>query len=91
MNTTEKKGKFSATKRIEKNGVSKTVRVDEADNGFIVVVEKSGKDKKGNYQYEEKKYITKDNPFEKKKDGTVPTMAQSLDTFLEDGTIEIVE
>jgi hypothetical protein len=88
---TEKKSKFSASKRVEKNGVSKTVRVDEVDNGFIVTVEKSWKDKKNGYQYEEKRYITKDNPFENPKEVGNSPMAESLEKFLEDGTIQIVE
>ena len=91
MSANEKKSKFSASKRVEKNGTSKTVRVDEIENGFIVTVEKSWRDKKNGYQYEEKRYITKDNPFENPKEVGNSPMAESLEKFLEDGTIQIVE
>jgi len=76
--------KYNGTKKLEKDGVSKTVRVEQVDNGFIVTVEKNWRDKKDGYQYEEKKYISKTNPFENN-EGKESSLSDSLETFLNGG------
>lgn len=50
----------SFSKTVEKDGVRKTIRVDKVENGYIVSIEKS--DDNG---YTERKFISKNNPFEK--------------------------
>lgn len=51
----------SWVKRIEKNGYTKSIRVEEIENGFLVCMEEYG-DKNGKYFNIEKKYYSKDNP-----------------------------
>jgi hypothetical protein len=62
----EEKRKFSFTKDV--NGVSKTVRGEEVENGWVLTIDKEWKEKKDDgsmdYKYETKKYISKDNPFD---------------------------
>jgi len=64
---TNKNGKASFTVRESySNDTSRSITVEEVENGFIVRVEKSYYDKNKNYKWEEKKYISKTNPLEKK-------------------------
>jgi hypothetical protein len=63
----KKEGKESFSKTIEKNGIRKTIRVDQVENGYVICIEKSDDD-----GYSEKKYISSKNPFEKKKEEISP-------------------
>lgn len=58
------KKKSSWSKRIEQDGESKNIRVKEVENGFVIEYEHHYKDKKGDYQFDEKTYISKKNPIE---------------------------
>jgi len=68
--TVSKDGKSSFTLRESyEDETSKTLRVEEAENGFIVYIERSyyeGEGEKKSYKYEEKKYISFTNPLEEK-------------------------
>lgn len=95
MGTLDKKSeKFSASKTIKNGTTSKTVRVEEVENGFLVIIEKNWRDKKDCYQWEEKKYISTVNPFDKKakvdsKITSDKSLGESLSNFLTDESIEI--
>ena len=52
----------SSTEGKGDNKVEKTIRVEEIENGFIVVEEKNWNDKKKGYQYETKKFFSEKNP-----------------------------
>ena len=55
--------KESYSKTISKNGKTKTIRVDEVENGYIVTLEKEYEDKNnGGWQWDCKKYISVKNP-----------------------------
>lgn len=81
------------TKNVKKDDVDKEVRVEQVENGYIITIDKSWRDKKDGYQCETKKYISKDNPFDnEKKEGESNTLGDSLESFLNDGgDIEIDE
>lgn len=55
-----KKAKFNYEKTIRNNEGSKTLRVEEVENGFIVEITKESHGEE--YKYECKKYITSSNP-----------------------------
>lgn len=57
----EKRKKSTFSKTVEKDGNRKTIRVEEVENGYIISIEKYNEDK-----WSEKKYISSENPFEKK-------------------------
>ena len=82
----EEKKEFSFTKNID--GVSKTVRGEQVENGWIITISKEWKEKNGDgidYKYETKKYISKDNPMDKlrikNKDKGKKEVDNMLDTF----------
>lgn len=81
------------TKKVKKDDVDKEVRVEQVENGYIIIIEKSWRDKKEDYQCETKKYISKDNPFDnEKKEGETNNLGDSLESFLNDGgDVEIDE
>jgi len=62
----EKNGKTSYTLREEyEDNISKSVRVREVENGFIISIEHSYYEGEGNnrqYKCDEKQYISKTNP-----------------------------
>ena len=64
-------GKTSYTIRESyDNEESKTCRIDEVENGFVICIEHSyyeGEGDKKHYKYDEKKYISKTNPLEEMK------------------------
>lgn len=55
-----KKEKYNYEKSIRNNEGSKTLRVEEVENGFIVEITKESHGSE--YKYECKKYITSSNP-----------------------------
>lgn len=61
----ENKVKIEQTLRT--NGISKSVEVEEVENGFVITIRKWGREE-GSDEYcdECKKYISKTNPLEKK-------------------------
>jgi hypothetical protein len=54
--------KYRLSKTEEKDGVRKTVSVEEVENGFVITVEIS-KMLEDRYECDIKKYISKTNPF----------------------------
>lgn len=50
---------------ITENGITKEVRVEKVENGYIVQVSKSG-DTKDGWKHSSKKWISATNPLEKK-------------------------
>ena len=58
-----KKEYKSWRKSVSKNGIDKSVSVEECENGFIICVSEYG-DKKGSWYDETKKYISTKNPLE---------------------------
>lgn len=90
---TPKKEKMRMSKSIKKDNVDKSVDVQEVENGFIITIDKSWKDKKDQYQYETKKYISTTNPFEESKgnkgEEKENPIVKSLENFLDNGNIEI--
>jgi hypothetical protein len=83
----------TTSKKVNKDNIDKEVRVEQVENGYIITIEKSWKDKKEGYQCETKKYISKDNPFDnEKKEGETNTLGDSLESFLNGGgDVEIDE
>lgn len=67
--TTTKKSKEykSWRKSIEKDGITKSVSVEECENGFIICISEYGEGKKGWYS-EDKKFISTKNPLEGEKE-----------------------
>lgn len=55
-------------KRWEKseriNDYTKTLIVEEVENGYIVSISTDGKNKKGQWEYDCKKWISEENPLE---------------------------
>lgn len=90
--TSTKNGKTSYNMREEyEDGSSKSVNVREVENGFIVCINKhwyEGEGDKKEYKYEEKEYISEENPLkEKKKEKedepmTSANVAAGISTFL---------
>lgn len=73
------------SKSITSNNVTKTVEVEECENGFLCRVSKYG-DVNGKYISEDKKYICETNPLEdcdKKdsKDDMLDSMKDMMQTF----------
>lgn len=71
----------SWVKRIEKNGYTKSIRVEEIQNGFLVCMEEYG-DKNGKYFNEEKKYYSKENPLADDDMVMDAGIDDAIDTFL---------
>lgn len=93
MNPETPQETFTATKTVKKGNISKTIRVEKVENGYIICIEKSGRDKKDNYQYSEKKYISSTNPLDEKESnqeiGNEKNLADSLKNFLGGTEIEL--
>ena len=90
MGNEETKWSFSVT---EKNGdVETTTRVRQVENGFIVCKEKNWKEN-GEYKWETKEYISKDNPIAsqtKKKE--TPKEVEAIESFFNsvgDGLMDV--
>jgi hypothetical protein len=82
--------KESYSYETESNGVRKSVRIRQVENGWIVSVNKSWneKDDKGvdQYQYEDKEYISSKDPrgiIEKKKEDTEYSIIGSVNSMME--------
>lgn len=71
-NIMEKEEKYSISKEITKNGITKRLTIDEVENGFIICINKYGcktnEDGEKEHFDSYKKYISKTNPLEKKED-----------------------
>ena len=63
------------SRRVEESGMSRSVRVEEIDNGFIVEMNESGS-KDGKYFDKTKKYYSKENP--------LANMSPDIDDNIED-------
>lgn len=63
------------SRRVEENGMSRSVRVEEIDNGFIIEMNESGC-KDGKYFDKTKKYYSKENP--------LANMSPDIDDNIED-------
>lgn len=72
----------SWVKRTEKNDITKEVRVEEIENGFLVCLETYG-DRNGKYFNERKKYYAKDNPLEGDDMVMDGGLDEAIDNFLE--------
>lgn len=72
----------SWVKRTEKNDITKEVRVEEIENGFLVCLETYGH-KNDKYFNEHKKYYTKDNPLEGDDMVMDGGLNEAIDNFLE--------
>lgn len=70
------------SKTISDENSSKTVRVEQVENGYIISVDTEGKEKDGNWKYSSKKYISGTNPFSEGSE--LPDMTGTLDEFLKD-------
>ena len=57
-----KEDKFTLSYEVEKDGVRKEVRARKVENGWIIRFNKEYEDKEGQWQYEEKEYISKEAP-----------------------------
>lgn len=71
-----KKEKFSFTKDLD--GVKKTVRGEQVENGWVICIEKEWKEKnpatnEEQYKFNEWKYISKENPLDKLKNKDATT------------------
>ena len=62
MESSEKKYK-SWSKSVTKDEVTKTVRVEQCENGFYICISEYGK-KDGEWYDDDKKYISSKNPLE---------------------------
>lgn len=56
--------KMNWSKSIRKGNSSKTVEVDQVENGYVISIRTEGKDEDGNYKYECKRFISEKNPLE---------------------------
>lgn len=69
----------------DENG-SKTLRVEQVENGYIISIDTDDKDKNGDWKYESKKYISRVNPFIKEEniedESAVIDIAGSFGEFL---------
>lgn len=70
------------SKTVSDEKGSKTVRVEQVENGYLICIDTEGKDKDGNWKYDSKKYISGSNPFSEGSE--LPDMSGSLDEFLKD-------
>lgn len=64
------------TRRVEESGMSRSVRVEEIDNGFIVEMNEYGDRGDGKYFDKTKKYYSKENP--------LASMSPDIDDNIED-------
>lgn len=62
----DEKAQVTQLKTKTKDGVEIRYNIEEIENGYIVTVNKEWTDKKGAYQYETRKYYTKNNPLQQK-------------------------
>lgn len=60
------KEQITQLKATSKNGKEVRYNIEEIENGYVLTVNREWKDKKGDYQYETKKYYTKENPIQQK-------------------------
>jgi len=64
LNISSKGGEYKSwSKSVTKDEITKTVRVEECENGFYICISEYG-DKNGKYYDESKKYISTKNPLE---------------------------
>lgn len=84
METSSKDGKTSYTIRESyDNEESKTCRIEEVENGFVICIEHNyyeGEGDKKHYKYDEKRYISKTNPLEEMKTKEKKSTIDKTDT-----------
>ena len=83
LKTVEKMETKTWSKSISGPKGNKTVRVEQAENGYIVSIEKDKQDKEKGWIYECKKYISTTNPFDAES-AELPNAAGKLEDFLKD-------
>ena len=78
-------------KRVEKDGISKTLRVEKVENGYFITISKYGrneKEKDSVYINECKKFISETNPLENnesdKKDSNIKSVVSSAFNSIND-------
>lgn len=74
----EKKAYKSWRKSSEADGISKSVNVEEIENGFIVSISEYGRDKNDKYYDRNRKFYSKENPL----DGDDMVMDSGLDSAI---------
>lgn len=62
--STAKLNSVSFASGSENNRVETRVNVEQIENGFLIIKSREGKDKKGNWFYETKKWFSPENPLE---------------------------
>ena len=69
------------SRRVEEDGMFRSVRVEEIDNGFIIEMNESGC-KNGKYFDKTKKYYSKENPFASVSPDIDDNIEDSIKNFL---------
>ena len=69
------------SRRVEEDGMSRSVRVEEIDNGFIIEMSESGC-KDGKYFDKTKKYYSKENPLANVSPDIDDNIEDSIKNFL---------
>ena len=54
----------SISSKVKKSDKETTVSIEEIENGFLIIRSTNWNDEKKGYQYETKKYFSKDNPLD---------------------------
>ena len=78
-------------KTVKKDGISKTLRVEKVENGYLITISKYGrneKEKDSKYIDECKKFISETNPLENnesdKKDSNIKSVVSSAFNSIND-------
>ena len=67
------------SKRVRKGDNSVDIQVEELTNtGYLVTIDKSWVDKKGNYKYDCKKYYSETNPLAEEKPDPFDELAKTI-------------
>ena len=66
----------------DSDGTRKELRIEKAENGFVITISTDSKNSEGEWQYDSKKYISGTHPLAKKEDNSGLDMA--IDVFLTD-------
>ena len=70
------KSRFS--REDSNNGKTRRISVKEVENGYVIDISYSWEDEKKGYQYEEKTYISKDNPLSKDEEDELLNAVSSM-------------
>jgi hypothetical protein len=79
----KKNDKLSIRKSIEKDGMIKSLEVNEVENGFVIKITKEGEGKDG-WMYDCKTYISSTNPLNENSDSITlsDSMLDSINSML---------